>query len=785
MTTLRVQLTARLRALLQRRTIQIASGLLLAGGLVLTRLPLFETPGFELSAAMTIAIAVFGGIAGVNAARLERSILAGVTVPHATPPLSADQALRLPFLTATLLSLILLVPPFLGAVLGSLLGSRCSPWNGAGFYLVLPLPSALLAAIAGVLIGLWTRRSWTAALAYFGLLLATLATSLSPLYLGPQVFVLNHFLGYAPGPLYDEALRVDARILAFRALSLVYLALAIVWGGALVELPGATLRRRPLPVKRQAAIASLFVVLTLFTLYDFELGLNTRTSDLNRVLGGSSETAHFFLHFPRTKPKEDVARLERDLEFKYAEVVAFFGAAPEGKIHAYFHKSPEEKQWLVGASHTNFAKPWRNEFHVQDEGFPHPISRHEMAHVIAGAFGSPLLAVSARALFVVNVGIVEGLATAADNRADELTLHEWSGAMRKLKLAPDVRRIVGPAGFYAEAAWRAYTVAGSFLRWLEETRGAGKLRKLYPAGDFQAAYGVSLDALVSEWETFVDALKLDERSLHAAQVRFERPGIFGRPCAHEVAKLREEAGRMKKADPELALRLYRRCSEIEPENINHLRDQAEVLEQQRDLAGSQALMEQVLARKELPSANRAQALMGLGDLAWEAGNDALARERFAEVLSLHRDRGTDRVAAVKLEAIADPEASPVLRRYFLKSQDLPEVLLLKDLAVAKPKYATVRYLIGRQLLLRRDHAGAARYFKEARGLGLPDEQVRHENLRVLAESLYYLGDCAGVREALAELVKGGTDADRAYQEEWGGRCDFEEKTYGALLADPK
>src|SRR5690606_10142495 len=128
-----------------------------------------------------------------------------------------------------------LVPPFLAAVLGALTTSRCSPWVGLGFYLLLPIPTILLGSFAGTLAGFTARRLWTALLLYFGVVLGSLAISLTAVWAGPQIFALNHFLGYFPGPLYDEALEVETRLVAYRALTLVWTLLAFAVGSALID----------------------------------------------------------------------------------------------------------------------------------------------------------------------------------------------------------------------------------------------------------------------------------------------------------------------------------------------------------------------------------------------------------------------------------------------------------------------------------------------------------------------------------------------------------------------
>ncbi|MGC4115490.1 MAG: tetratricopeptide repeat protein [Myxococcales bacterium] len=622
----------------------------LAGSL-LTRLPLFEVPGYELASAMGLLLAVAGAIAGFVSARQART----------APPASALSA----WLHAIAPCLATLLFPFLAAVVSALLSTRCSPWMGAPFYLVIPVPTVLLACAVGVVLGLSVQRAFVAGLAYFGLVLATVAASLWPLWEGPQVFALNHLVGYFPGPLYDESLPLEPRLLFYRALTLVWTALALLFAHGWLDPQSGRLGSRYRRGKGVAAAMALLVLaVALARLFEFDLGLRTRHSDLAKRLDGTSETAHFVLHYPKGKDALERRRLERDAEFKYERVVAFLGAAPAGKIHAWFHENADVKRARVGAASTNFAKPWHLELHVHDEAFPHRVLRHEMAHDVASAFGAWPFGVSARLGVLVNVGLVEGLAVAADADTEELTAHQWAAAMRRLKIAPDIRNIVGPAGFYREAAARAYTLSGSFLRWLRDTFGAEKLRRLYRDGDFEAAYGRSLDSLANDWEAYLDRVELDERALHTAQLQFERGSVFDRPCAREMALLKAEADALRQADPERSLALYQRCADIEPKNPAYLRAQAEVRAGVRDWAGARAAWERILAMPEQPAGVQARALMGLGDALWWQGQPDEAKTAYEKALALHRDRGSDRTAFVKIEALGGPEADAAIRRYF-------------------------------------------------------------------------------------------------------------------------
>src|SRR5260370_16201663 len=131
---------------------------------------------------------------------------------------------------------------------------------------------------------------------------------------------------------------------------------------------------------------------------------------------------------------------------------------------------------------------------------------------------------------------MEGMAVGAENPVREFTLHEWAAAMRLKKLAPDVRSLFRLTSFYANPGPRAYTVAGSFIRYLNDTYGTEKLEVLYRHGDFAAAYQRPLDALARGWEGFVDAIPLEPTAVGQAIARLLPARPICRACCPGVAE---------------------------------------------------------------------------------------------------------------------------------------------------------------------------------------------------------------------------------------------------------
>ncbi|HEY0096229.1 MAG TPA: hypothetical protein VGB96_18010, partial [Archangium sp.] len=436
------QVLFRAKELLRRPPVLVLAGALAGGGSALVLLPLYGVPGFELGLTLAIAVGLLGGGIGITAVHQERrlrAVQAGRTPGEPLPPEPPSHAVWRALGPALLINGGVLVPPFLAATLYSLVGTRCDPFALVGFYPLLTVPSAVLAAVVGVFCGFATRSFGRALLLYLGLVLLSGVATGWPIVFGPQVYASNFFLGHMPGPLYDEALAISSGLLWFR-LETLLLALAFFALTALcLDEARERLRRPALRPGLGVLLGLVLVPLVLIEANATELGLRMTDAALQERLGGVRETEHFLFLYPRGKPREEVDRVARDLELRHAQLSRFLGGAPEGRIRVWLYRSEEEKQALVGAGRTQFAKPWRLEVHINERDFPHPVLKHELAHVMAAPVGSAPFRVTTRLGVWPLMGVIEGFAVAADNPVQgDLTLHQWAAGMRKQKLAPDI-----------------------------------------------------------------------------------------------------------------------------------------------------------------------------------------------------------------------------------------------------------------------------------------------------------------------------------------------------------
>jgi hypothetical protein len=720
--------------------------------LALLSSPLARIPGYELSSGLSLITAVFGGAFGIAFGRHES--MRAASAPLAQTVLATLSA-----------SLTLVVPATLTvamAIIATLQGSSCSPFVAFGFVPLLVLPSSLVAASLGVWLGLRFRAWWQFALSWVAIIVLSAAHTAWPIAFGPQVSAWNHLAGFLPGPLYDEELRVPSALLWFRFASLVLAAFATL-GAA------RTFGDQSLATRRAFLTAALMLV--GLDLAGPTLGFRMSDEALAARLGGRTEGPHVILMHPRGMTPLEVRRALNDLEFRFGQIADFVGGAPEGKVTVWWYRSAEQKRLLVGAAQTQFAKPWRREIHINDLGFPHPVAKHELAHALLAPLGSPPFGVTAHVFGLSpHIGIIEGMAVAADNPVDELSLHEWTAAMKKQSMLPDVRTLLEPQGFYSAPASRAYTTAGSFLRWLGESRGSTKLRALYRDGDFARVYGVELGALATEWEQFLDGVPLEPEAVNQAFARFRRGSLFERPCAREVARLSSEIAPLSAEDGPAALAVLSLCQHLQPDEPAHVLSRASMLRRLGNDDEARVVLENLAERVKHAPSSWADAALALVELAIIRKDDVTARALLGQIIDKHISASMDRTARVRLHSLdSEGVVRVALTRFFSNDPDVAQVHFLEVARVAQPSEPFVSYLLGRKLHQKESFAPALEVLEVTHADPSVPESIRRETIRLMLEASYGSGNCQRVTQ-LAEDAKAISGQFGAKAQDWVDRC---------------
>jgi Tetratricopeptide repeat len=684
-------------------------------------------------------------------------------------------------------NLLLLVLPLAIISLNALRVKNCDYLEGLSFFAIMPALSLCLASCGGALWSLAVPRRWLATLAAVMTLFASLAWGLWRFYDAPPVFGYDPFAGYFPGTLYDQDVVIGAPFLIYRLFNLLALGALVLAAAQLLDPSALKLRvgrlRRLSPRLTAVALALMLGTVTLFVLRG-PLGFAINAEQIAAELGGLRRTTHFDIHHAKELAPDEVELLAQDHEFRHAQLTALMGGDP-GRIRSFIFKDQLQKRRLMGAGRSFVAKPWRREVYLHQAGFPHPVLKHELAHIFGGLYGDDLFKVSvALPTPGFNAGLIEGLAVAADWRPyGEANGHQHAAALRRIGLAPEVRDLFGH-GFMAHAASRAYITAGSFCRYLLERHGMDKLGAVYRSGgDFNAAYGRSLGDLSDDWSRWLRGLTVPATQLQLARERFRRPSVLRRVCSHEVANLTREA-QDEAAHRQFgeAARRYETICRFDPGEPSHLLSWATLAEAAGSPRKAQTILEELLVHPSLSKPLRREALETMGDLSWLAGDHAEALKQYQRASVHAAAPGGRRVLHLKLWALKQrDEVRRLVMAYLVKRPGVPreaglDVHLAHQLhaALTAPRSGLGLYLIGFQLAGRRHCDEATTVLKRAIASPLPNADFEIKARFVLGECQYRRQDLLGAEQTFKALLtrSGLPEGTRLQADDWLQRVQW-------------
>ena len=765
-----------------------------AVGLVLGAFPLFGVLGFELAIAMALWSAVMGLDLGSALARqLQRTAAPGVARATFAGPTLARSTL----LAALLPAAIVLIPGAISAVRGIWLPT-CDWWFGIKAYVALPIATALLAGAVGHTVGVVTgpRRFVGAALAQVPLLvLAFLA--LYRFYGAPPVFTYNAVLGYFPGNMYDENVKLTAALAWSRLEQLLWVVGLVSLVAIRFDVPRFRFTLAPRPAGRRLGALAIAVVAiggaVALRINSGSLGYAIDAEDIEEALGGRIETPHFVIHYSDTPEiREVIGLVAADHEFRYAQVTAQLGVQSAHKIRSFYFASRDQKERLMGARDVEMAKPWRREIYLEHRGFPHSSLRHEIAHAVAAEFGTwPFDVAAGRVLplpgrwglpLLASPGLIEGLAVAVDwpGRYDRMTPHESVRALQEMGKRPSIAQLQS-LQFFSVSSAIGYTTAGSFLKFLLDTYGARPLRAVYQsAGDFDTAYGKPLAVLEREWLAMTSAITLPRSAVEASKERFRGTSVFSRPCPHAIAAQRELAqNALGEGDRARSVTLMRDVCGDAPEEPRYRLDLAEILYggEPRERIEAVALWIAIANDPEgVTSTLRSEALEKLARAAAVRGDFAEVRRLIAQAVKLPvADDDRRQLEALSFALAYEGPAGPALRGYFygnLPGLDPPTWALLATLA--EPQLGFAHYVLGLQKLGRGDLVEAAAALERGLAKGLPGLLFQKNAARRLAVAAYRTGNTHQVNTAITVLSGSQMSAaDRLLAADWFARLAFD------------
>lgn len=754
---------------------------------VLTTIPLFNILGYEFCAIVTLCIsfaAAHVAITQIHVLKKKPELLSG-----------SPKRVVLECLIRTLYAnAILLIVPLVIILLNSLRVKNCDYSEGFLFYLILPVLSCLAVTAAGVFFGLLIKKRWLSYLSYIVFLLVSLIPVISNLIFHPPVFAYHAILGYFPGPIYDFVIsitdvlifsRTETLVLAFLFTSVSVMTCEI--GRASGFIPKLNWRKLNVLKYRKsvwgtAVVCVLFISIMCFEVFAGKIGIRPSRSDIEHALGGFRETAHFKIYYSQDL-EEDIDLFADDCEFQYSQLEVYLQSDISRKVRAYLYASPEQKKRLIGAGNTYVEDPFGYGFHLHVQGFPHPVLKHELAHVFTADWSPWKVS--------LNVGIHEGIAVAADWDEGKLTVHQWAKAMRELNVAPSLSSVIG-LGFWRHAGSRSYLLAGSYVRYLVDEYGVQMLKDAFPTGNLAKVYGKDITELEQEWVNFLsDSVLLTEIEKRYAERRLKRGGIFEQVCAHEMASLREKAWNAYfRNDYSAAVTTFKSMLSHEPDNPLTLRGLMYSTFQAKDFDIAESYASQLMESQD--SSYKAEVSLLLGDMQWLNDNVNEALLLYEDATSYApRDSTMHRILS-RIEALRSnsvKETKDLLRDVLISvSSDgqigsATKMALLHQIIDEEPEEWLAYYLIAELLYKERSWDLSIHYLNKVLELN----RVRHNEeihldilLRtrwLLGISNYYQRDYATAATIFTEIANietlhKGTRLSARY---WIDRCQWSEQ----------
>jgi tetratricopeptide (TPR) repeat protein len=725
-------------------------------------IPLVNLIGYESAALFGVAggvgamfLTLHAAAAGVVAAPLEKT--------RTTSP-GAD------FFVLLMRHLALLAIPALALGLNALRVTNCAFGVGALFWLSIAVPSIFfgqLVAWCAVIVA--PRKPLAQVALCAAAVVASAAVPLAHLALQPPIVGHQLLLGYFSGSIYDEALSLPSSLVWYR---LMHLGLAVA---ALAAVEALWRRRRERPVRWMLLIALVGVAGCAAIWWQrMDRGIGIDRTYIEEELGGRIETEHFIIYHPQTPYFLELRdQMAEEHEFYYARLGDFFGTDPAsaGKLRSYVYANRAEKGRLMGGRQTMVAKLWLHEMHILwNHDGDHKLA-HELAHIFTEPFGAGPLRLSMQRGVGVNMGLVEGVAAAAEWPVRELDPHEASAALRRLELAPQIRSVVAASGFWSQSSGRAYTLVGSFVRFLIDEYGVDTFKQAYPAGDFRGAYGKGADELVGEWEAFLDEVELSEHDLELARYLYDRRSIFDKVCARQIAEMRRKArqaaqsGRVGRVSE-----IYEAILAYTSDNVDNRIGYVQALGEARRF---EKALEQVEATldAEHPPATRARLLDLRGDLLWRRGRPDLAQQSYGECAELGVPANRARMLEVKSDVLgADDERVRRLAFEYLLGQKPAGVSLYYPMRWhdIDPNDPVAAYLVGRRLWMEYQYEEAVDFLERALEGGLAPT-LAAENARLLGMAHYWSGNLDRAEAIFDELGESELSGYRETARLWSAR----------------
>lgn len=407
------------------------------------------------------------------------------------------------------------VPLFLYSLL-----SGCLTMDGAGFWLLIPMPSVFF----GTAVGRLTRElklSYPKIFSIVILCAVAIGMWVTEFFTLPQVYFFNHVWGVWPGPIYDEAVQLSGSLFYFRWLT--FLWIILLW-----IIPEWSKNIQTKSITVLALISLMFSYLNLD-----EMHIISPRQSIQQQLGGTHTTDHFEIYFDEDYfSKEEIGYWAARHEFHLMQIenALVLEYPPEEKIESYLYASAWQKKEITGAKFTSYVPIWleQDQLHIAKQQLG-DVLKHELVHVVSKQFGNRLFSGS------YSFGLIEGLAEAIANDASaRSTLHQIVAAEKPWPGAERMEKVFSLQGFYGSAGAISYTTTGSFVKYLLTAHPVDNLKAAYASGQIADEYPGYMEDLINEWHQVLEKTPVDSTDQQVSEFIFARRSLFQKTCPRAV-----------------------------------------------------------------------------------------------------------------------------------------------------------------------------------------------------------------------------------------------------------
>jgi hypothetical protein len=538
----------------------------------------------------------------------------------------------------------------------SVIGEGCSFTDGILFYLVITIPSIFAGSSLGLMI--YTVLNRYRRPVFLAVFFSLILVPIFEFYFNPQVYFFTPLVGYLPGIIYDEGLSINASIVLYRFFNLLFFGAIFFFSVMLIDKkPGYKL----IFASSAAAVALFFLIISP------SLGFSTTKGRLVSSLNKKIETENFNIYFSQRIDDNLVRLISLQHEFYYSELQDFFNSVPKEKITSYVFYDRSEKKALLGSENADVAKPWLYKIFTSYENYNSTL-KHELAHIFSAEFGKGLLKIADD----YNPSLIEGIAMAADPQYGENNIDFMAALAYNNGYRADLNRIYSHYNFFSQNSSLSYIYAGSFTKYLVDTYGIEKFKKLYRNRNFEKIYGLSFSEISKGFYAYLRTIE-DSYNIHAANFYFGKKSIFFKTCPRHVSdQIRVAWQKYDKKNYNEAHDIFRQSYELS-DDYSALHGYVNSLAKLKERTAAIELLETEIGKFEGTSSYYNLELR-LADLYAEEGNLLKADSLYIELIRQNPSRNFYYIANTRM-ALSRENTSLKL---YLNGSDFTKYYILKS-----------------------------------------------------------------------------------------------------------